>query len=99
MKTTTHGVVSVIDLTTDKEFAGSTASLHEEVRCATRRRALADDDDPPLPGVPTDIAFVKGGGVAYVAANGADAVFRVVRPLAGERHRRGRRAEQRCSSI
>jgi DNA-binding beta-propeller fold protein YncE len=77
VKTTTHGVVSVIDLTTDKELAGSTASLMQKFDAEYTKRALPDDNTRRYAGVPADIAFVKGGGVAYVASNAADSVFRV----------------------
>ncbi|HSO31645.1 MAG TPA: YncE family protein [Labilithrix sp.] len=77
IKTTTHGVVSVIDLTTDTELAGSTASLMQKFDAEYTKRKAADDNTRRYAGVPSDIAFVKGGGVAYVASNAADAVFRV----------------------
>jgi hypothetical protein len=77
VKTTTHGVVSVIDLTTDTEIGRSTASLMQRFDAEYVRRALPDDATRRYAGVPADIAFVKGGGVAYVAANAADSVFRV----------------------
>lgn len=77
VKTTTHGVVSVIDLTSDKEVTASTASLHAKFDAEYTKRAAADDATRRYAAVPSDIGFVKGGGVAYVAANGADSVFRV----------------------
>ena len=82
VKTTTHGVVSVIDLTTDKEVTAGTASLHARFDAEYTKRATADDATRRYAAVPADIAFVKGGGVAYVAANGADSVFRVQYDLA-----------------
>jgi DNA-binding beta-propeller fold protein YncE len=77
VKTTTHGVVSVIDLATDKEVTASTASLHARFDAEYSKRAVADDATRRYAAVPADIGFVKGGGVAYVAANAADSVFRV----------------------
>lgn len=77
VKTTTHGVVSVIDLTTDKEAVNATASLHQKFDAEYTKRATPDDGTRRYAAVPADIGFVKGGSVAYVAANGADAVFRV----------------------
>lgn len=77
VKTTTHGVVSVIDLATDKEVTASTASLHAKFDAEYTKRAAADDGTRRYAAVPADIGFVRGGGVAYVAANAADSVFRV----------------------
>ena len=77
VKTTTHGVVSVIDLTTDKEILGATASLNTKFDAEYVKRTAADDGTRRYAGVPSDIGFVKGGGVAYVASNAADSVFRV----------------------
>lgn len=77
VKTTTHGAVSVIDLSTDKEVTSATASLHAKFDAELAKRAAPDDGSRRYPAVPSDIAFVKGGAVAYVAANAADAVFRV----------------------
>ncbi|MBS2016083.1 MAG: YncE family protein [Deltaproteobacteria bacterium] len=77
IKTTTHGVVSVIDLSSDKEVPASTASLHQRFEAEFTKRALADDGTRRYPAVPSDIGFVKGGGVGYVVSNGADSVFRV----------------------
>jgi hypothetical protein len=77
VKTTTHGVVSVIDLGTDQEVTQATASLHAKFDAEYTKRAVADDNTRRYAAVPVDIGFVKGGSVAYVAANGADSVFRV----------------------
>jgi mono/diheme cytochrome c family protein len=77
VKTTTHGAVSVIDLATDKEVTGATATLHKKFDDLFAAKATPDDGSRRYPAVPADIGFVKGGGVAYVAANAADAVFRV----------------------
>jgi DNA-binding beta-propeller fold protein YncE len=77
VKTTTHGVVSVIDLTTDKEVPTSTASLHAKFDAEYNKRSTPDDGTRRYAAVPVDIAFVKGGSVGYVAANAADSVFRV----------------------
>lgn len=83
IKTTTHGAVSVIDLTSDKEIPASTASLHQKFDAEFTKRATADDGSRRYPAVPADIGFVKGGGVGYVVANAADTVFRVQYDLAG----------------
>jgi hypothetical protein len=77
VKTTTHGAVSVIDLTTNKEVAGATASLHAKFEAEYGKRGTADDGSRRYAAVPADIGFVKGAGVAYIAANAADSVFRV----------------------
>lgn len=77
VRTTTHGVVSVIDLKTDKEAAGGTASLHAKFDAKFQEKSIADDNTRRYPLVPSDVAFVPGGGVSYVVANGTDAVFRV----------------------
>jgi len=77
IKTTTHGVVSVIDLTNDTEVTQSTATLHAKFDKLYADRAVTDDGTRRYPAVPVDIGFVKGGGVSYVVANAADAVFRV----------------------
>jgi DNA-binding beta-propeller fold protein YncE len=82
VKTTTHGVVSVIDLSADKEVTSATASLHARFDAELVKRAAPDDATRRYPAVPSDIGFVKGGAVAYVAANAADAVFRVQYDLA-----------------
>ena len=83
VKTTTHGVVSVVDLASDTEVTGSTASLHARFDKLFTDRSVADDGTRRYPAVPADIGFVKGGGVSYVVANGSDAVFRVRYDFAG----------------
>lgn len=77
IKTTTHGVVSVIDLATDQEVQSATASMHSRFDKLFAERNVADDGTRRYPAVPADIGFVKGGGVGYVVANAADSVFRV----------------------
>ncbi|MBN9161911.1 MAG: YncE family protein [Myxococcales bacterium] len=77
VKTTTHGVVSVIDLSADKEATGATASLHARFDEHFTANNVADDGSRRYPAVPADIGFVRGGQVGYVVANGADSVFRV----------------------
>jgi len=82
VKTTTHGAVSVIDLTKDEEVTSATASLHQKFDAELTARAAPDDGSRRYPAVPLDIGFVKGNGVAYVVANAADALFRVQYDLA-----------------
>lgn len=82
IKTTTHGVVSVVDLSNDQEVQSATATLHARFDKMFTEKAVPDDGTRRYPAVPSDIGFVKGGGVAYVAANASDAVFRVRYDLA-----------------
>ncbi|HEY8074572.1 MAG TPA: YncE family protein [Labilithrix sp.] len=77
IKTTTHGVVSVIDLSNDQEKTGATASLHKKFDDVFTMGNVTDDGTRRYPAVPEDIGFVPGAGVSYVVANAADAVFRV----------------------
>ncbi|MCA9585511.1 MAG: YncE family protein [Myxococcales bacterium] len=82
VKTTTHGAVSVIDLASDKEVTGATASLNARFDGLYTARSTPDDGSRRYPGVPVDVGFVRGGGVGYVASNAGDAVFRVQYDLA-----------------
>jgi hypothetical protein len=82
IKTTTHGVVSVIDLSNDQEVTSATATLHSRFDKMYAERKVEDDGTRRYPAVPADIGFVKGGGVGYVVANAADSVFRVRYDLA-----------------
>ena len=81
-KTTTHGAVSVIDLATGAEVKAGTSSLHQKFDALFTTRATAETAKR-YPAIPADVAFVKGGTVAYVAANAADAVFRAKYAAAG----------------
>jgi YVTN family beta-propeller protein len=76
IKTVTSPVVSVIDLTTGTETDG-TANLNARFRDEYVKGKVADDASRRYPLLAMDVDFVKGGTIAYVAANGADAVFRV----------------------
>lgn len=84
VKANTHGAVSVISLATESESTGSaslTALWDQEFQKAGTPEAANDGTGFNVrryPGVPTDVAFPKGTNVGYVAANAADAVFRVV---------------------
>lgn len=82
-KTTTHGAVSVIDLSKGAEVKTGTASLHQKFEVLFGQRSTADANRR-YPAVPSDIAFVKGASVGYVAANAIDAVFRVAYGATGE---------------
>jgi len=77
VKTTTAPVVSVIDLASGAEAHAATASLNALFVQAYTKLGTPDDASRRLPDVPADISFVPNSGVAYFAANGADAVFRV----------------------
>ena len=77
VKTTTAPVVSVVDLARDTEVTASTASLNAQFAALYTARGIADDGTRRFPGIAVDMAFVPATGVAYVAANAADAVFRV----------------------
>src|SRR5262249_14214576 len=77
IKTTTHGVVSVIDLAHDQEATSATASLHQKFDGVFTMGSVADDGTRRYPAVPEDVGFVPGTGISYVVANGSDAVFRV----------------------
>jgi len=75
VKTTTAPLVSVIDTRTGKEI--SRASLNAAFNTLYEKQATpASDRRFPL--FADDIAFVPGTSVAYVTANGSDAVFRLV---------------------
>jgi mono/diheme cytochrome c family protein len=77
-KTNTHPVLSVIDTTTNTEVTAATANLNAQFRALyTTAPATPDDASRRYPLVASDIAFVPGTSIAYVSANGADAVFRV----------------------
>lgn len=82
VKTTTHGVVSVVDLTKDAEVDAATASLHARFDRLFADKSIADDATRRYPATPVDMAFVPGQGVGYVVANGTDTVFRVRYDLA-----------------
>lgn len=80
VKTTTHTLVSVVDLVNDTEVAGTRKTLHKAFDELFVGKP--DDGTRRYPATPADIAFVEGTGVAYVAANGADGLFRVKYDLA-----------------
>jgi YVTN family beta-propeller protein len=75
VKTTTAPVVSVIDTTTDKEV--SRTSLNARFRDFFADVGVPDDASRRYPLLANDLDFVPGTSIAYVSANGADAVFRV----------------------
>lgn len=77
-KNNTHPVVSVIDTATDMEVPAGTTNLTKNFTAQYGAKMTPDDKARRFPHVPNDIGFLPGSGVAYLAANGADAVFRVV---------------------
>jgi hypothetical protein len=77
VKTTVAPLISVIDTASDSELTGASASLNAAFVQLYDGLKTPDDGTRRLPLMPTDVAFVPGGGVAYVSASGADALFRV----------------------
>jgi DNA-binding beta-propeller fold protein YncE len=77
VKTTVAALVSVIDTTTESEVTTATASLNAAFERLFATANVPDSAARRYPLMPTDIAFVPGGGVSYVSASGSDAVFRV----------------------
>lgn len=85
VKTTTAPLVSVIDIQPAQptEVTASRVSLNAKFRDLFATNMVADNNARRYPLVANDIVFVPGGNVAYVSANGADAVFRVVYDASG----------------
>jgi YVTN family beta-propeller protein len=77
IKTMTHPVVHVVDLATELEVPAGTSNLNRRFEDLFIASTVPDDHTRRVPLVANDIGFVPGTGVAYVTANGADAVFRV----------------------
>jgi DNA-binding beta-propeller fold protein YncE len=75
VKTTTAPTISVIDLGGSKTIA--TVNLDKEFSKYFDSLNMADDATRRMPMLPSDIGFVPGTVTAYVAAYGADAVFRI----------------------
>jgi DNA-binding beta-propeller fold protein YncE/mono/diheme cytochrome c family protein len=80
----THGAVSVVDIAAGAEVAGGSDSLNHRFEKFFTTNTFADDATRRYPSVPSDLAFVSSKSVAYVAANGADSVFRVVYDASGK---------------
>ena len=76
-KTATSPVISVIDLNQGREVAGAAANLNASFD-AFFQKTNVKAGDQRFPLFARDLAFVPGTNVGYVAANGIDAVFRVV---------------------
>ena len=77
VKTSTQPVVSVIDTEAGTEIQAATANLNARWRDAYATAMTPDDNTRRYPLVANDIAFVSGTSIAYLTANGSDAVFRV----------------------
>ncbi len=71
VKTTTHALVSVIDLSSGKEVTTSTASLNAKFDAEYAKRGAPDDATRRYAGLPSDVAFVKGGGAEHLYTPGA----------------------------
>ncbi len=76
-KTATSPVVSVIDTKAGRELAGTAENLNARFDAFFREKKIAQGAQR-FPLFSMDLDFVPGTGVGYVAANGIDAVFRVV---------------------
>jgi DNA-binding beta-propeller fold protein YncE/mono/diheme cytochrome c family protein len=76
----TASAVSVIDTAAGAEVAAASASLskrwHDRYEAASPAIA-ADSPARRLPSFANALAFVPGGDIAYLTANGADALFRL----------------------
>jgi hypothetical protein len=77
VKTTTEPVVSIIDTRTGEELPDSARNLNAEFNAFFERLGLAQGERR-LPLFASDLSFVPKTSIAYVSANGADAVFRLV---------------------
>lgn len=77
-KTSTQPVVSVIDTEAGVEVPTATANLNAKWRDAYAAAMTPDDATRRYPLFANDIAFVPKTRIAYLTANGADAVFRLV---------------------
>jgi DNA-binding beta-propeller fold protein YncE/mono/diheme cytochrome c family protein len=76
-KNNTHPAVSVINVKTNQEVSAGTTNLDKNFDAFFVAQGTADDGARRMPHAPSDIAFLPGSAVSYVAANGADAAFRV----------------------
>lgn len=74
-KTATSPVISVIDVEQSKEVPGAAQNLNARFDAFFKANKVAAQRFPLFS---TDLAFVPGTGVGYVASNAIDAVFRVV---------------------
>lgn len=77
VKTTTHPVLYVVDTATDTQKVEATANLNQRWNDLYTSAGTPNDASRRMPLMANDTAFVPDSGVAYVSANGADAIFRV----------------------
>jgi hypothetical protein len=81
VKTTTAPLVSIIDTTAaggdGQELANSAVNLNAKFRDLYVANNIPDNGSRRFPLFASDFAFVAGGAVGYVSANGADAAFRL----------------------
>lgn len=75
-KTTTAPLLSILDIKAGKEVTDSARSLNAEFDAFFRKQKV-EDAAQRFPLFSNNIAFVPGKPVAYVTANGTDAVFRL----------------------
>ena len=77
VKTTTEPVVSIVDTRSGKEVPHSARNLNAEFTAFYEKIGLAQSERR-FPLFASDMSFVPQTAIAYVSANGADAVFRLV---------------------
>jgi YVTN family beta-propeller protein len=89
-RTEVTGAVFVLDAATGSELVGSRVLLNQRYYALYDARRDPDDATRRMPLLPTDIDFMPGAGggtftstVAYLAAYGADGLFRVTFSAAG----------------
>jgi DNA-binding beta-propeller fold protein YncE len=76
-KTKVHGLVSVIDTTTDTELVDQRVLLTRAFSDLYDSRGVPDDASRRFPLIPNAFAFLPGTHIAYFTAYGSDAVFRL----------------------
>jgi DNA-binding beta-propeller fold protein YncE len=77
VKTLTYPVVHAIDIESDALVTQDAVSLNEAFEDHYIMMDVPDDDRRRYPLVANEMAFEAGSNVAWIAANGADAVFRI----------------------
>lgn len=83
-KVNTHPLISVIDTTSDTLVPAGTANIDRNFDAQYAMKATPDTSARRFPHVPADLSVDPVSGEAYIAANGADALFRTVHdPVTG----------------
>ncbi|HEY0138726.1 MAG TPA: hypothetical protein VGB85_31795, partial [Nannocystis sp.] len=77
-KVNTHPLVTVIDTSNDAIVLDGTANLDRNFDLRYAMKATPDTSARRFPHAPADIGFDPTTGDAYIAANGADALFRAI---------------------